>query len=386
MSQDRPVYLDYNATTPLTEEVIEAMRPFLERHFGNPSSSHAFGQITHEAVEKARQRVAKLINAARDEIVFTSGGTESNNMAIRGIARANAEKGNHIITSAVEHPAVTEVCGYLETQGFTITTLPVDSFGQVSPENLAAALRPETILVSVMHANNEVGTIQPIKTLADLAHEAGALFHTDAAQSVGKIPVDVHDLDIDLLSIAGHKLYAPKGVGALYLRHGTAIEKIMFGAGQENNRRPGTENVLEIVGLGKAAQQAGKDLDSNRVHFQTMRDRLHMGLESSLSQDMMRLNGHPKERLPNTLNLSFKNVEANVLLGMIQNSVAASAGAACHADEVRISAVLEAMNVPVEWAMGTLRFSVGRMTTAKEIDRAIPIIANAVKSLRGSKN
>jgi len=386
MSQDRPVYLDYNATTPLTEEVIEAMRPFLERHFGNPSSSHAFGQITHEAVEKARQRVAKLINAARDEIVFTSGGTESNNMAIRGIARANAEKGNHIITSAVEHPAVTEVCGYLETQGFTITTLPVDSFGQVSPENLAAALRPETILVSVMHANNEVGTIQPIKTLANLAHEAGALFHTDAAQSIGKILVDVHDLGIDLLSIAGHKLYAPKGVGALYLRHGTAIEKIMFGAGQENNRRPGTENVLEIVGLGKAAQQAGKDLDSNRVHFQTMRDRLHMGLESSLSQDMMRLNGHPKERLPNTLNLSFKNVEANVLLGMIQNSVAASAGAACHADEVRISAVLEAMNVPVEWAMGTLRFSVGRMTTAKEIDRAIPIIANAVKSLRGSKN
>ena len=382
MSQDKPVYLDYNATTPLTEDVIEAMRPFLERHFGNPSSTHAFGQITHEAVEKARQRVAGLIKSKPDEIIFTSGGTESNNMAIRGVARANAEKGNHIITSAVEHPAVTEVCGYLETQGFQITILPVDSFGQVSPEDLAAALKPETILVSVMHANNEVGTVQPIKKLAELTHQSGAIFHTDAAQSVGKIPVDVNDLNVDLLSIAGHKLYAPKGVGALYLRRGIAIEKIMFGAGQENNRRPGTENVLEIVGLGKAAQQAGKDLENIRVHFQTMRDRLHMGLKSVLPQDMIRLNGHPQERLPNTLNLSFKDVEANILLGMIQNSVAASAGAACHADEVRISAVLEAMNVPIEWAKGTIRFSVGRMTTAKEIDRAIPIIASAVQNLR----
>jgi len=382
MSQDRPIYLDYNATTPLTEEVIEAMRPFLEQHYGNPSSTHTFGQITHEAVEKARQRVAGLIKASPDEIIFTSGGTESNNMAIRGIARANAEKGNHIITTAVEHPAVTEVCAYLEAQGFQITTLPVDSFGQVSPEDLAAELRPETILVSVMHANNEVGTIQPIKELAKLTHQAGVLFHTDAAQSVGKIPVDVADLDADLLSIAGHKLYAPKGVGALYLRRGTAIEKIMFGAGQEKNHRPGTENVLEIVGLGKAAQQAGKDLESNRLHFRTMRDRLHMGLETALSKDEMRLNGHPEERLPNTLNLSFKNIEANVLLGIIQNTIAASAGAACHAGEVRVSSVLAAMDVPIEWAKGTIRFSVGRMTTVEDIDRAIPIIYKAVKNLQ----
>ena len=382
MSQDRPIYLDYNATTPLTEEVIEAMRPFLEQHYGNPSSTHTFGQITHEAVEKARQRVAGLIKASPDEIIFTSGGTESNNMAIRGIARANAEKGNHIITTAVEHPAVTEVCAYLEAQGFQITTLPVDSFGQVSPEDLAAELRPETILVSVMHANNEVGTIQPIKELAKLTHQAGVLFHTDAAQSVGKIPVDVADLDADLLSIAGHKLYAPKGVGALYLRRGTAIEKIMFGAGQENNHRPGTENVLEIVGLGKAAQQAGKDLESNRLHFRTMRDRLHMGLETALSKDEMRLNGHPEERLPNTLNLSFKNIEANVLLGIIQNTIAASAGAACHAGEVQVSSVLAAMDVPIEWAKGTIRFSVGRMTTVEDIDRAIPIIYKAVKNLQ----
>lgn len=382
MAKTNPIYLDYNATTPLTQEVITAMRPFLEEHFGNPSSSHPFGRITHQAVEQARKRVAGLIHAAPDEIIFTSGGTESNNMAIRGIARAKAQKGNHIITTAVEHPAVTEVCRYLETQGFQITRLPVDSFGRVSPEDLADALRPETILVSVMHANNEVGTIQPIKTLAELTHQAGALFHTDAAQSVGKIPVDVTDLDVDLLSVAGHKLYAPKGVGALYLRRGTSIEKIMFGAGQENNRRPGTENVLEIVGLGKAAQQASQDLEANMVHFQTLRDRLHMGLESALSQEMMRLNGHPDQRLPNTLNLSFKNIEANVLLDKIQNSVAASAGAACHAGDVHISGVLEAMDVPIEWAKGTIRFSVGRMTTADEIDRAIPIISQAVKSLR----
>lgn len=382
MAKTNPIYLDYNATTPLTQEVITAMRPFLEEHFGNPSSSHPFGRITHQAVEQARKRVAGLIHAAPDEIIFTSGGTESNNMAIRGIARAKAQKGNHIITTAVEHPAVTEVCRYLETQGFQITRLPVDSFGRVSPEDLADALRPETILVSVMHANNEVGTIQPIKTLAELTHQAGALFHTDAAQSVGKIPVDVTDLDVDLLSVAGHKLYAPKGVGALYLRRGTSIEKIMFGAGQENNRRPGTENVLEIVGLGKAAQQASQDLEANMVHFQTLRDRLHMGLESALSQEMMRLNGPPDQRLPNTLNLSFKNIEANVLLDKIQNSVAASAGAACHAGDVHISGVLEAMDVPIEWAKGTIRFSVGRMTTAEEIDRAIPIISQAVKSLR----
>lgn len=378
MQQPKPIYLDYNATTPLTPEVIQAMRPFLEEHFGNPSSSHPYGRITHDAVEKARRRVARLIHAAPDEIIFTSGGTEANNLAIRGIVQANAGKGDHIITTAIEHPAVTEVCHHLARQGFRITTLPVDPYGRVSPEDLEAALRPETILVSVMHANNEVGTIQPIKILSKLTHQAGALFHTDAAQSVGKIPVDVDDLGVDLLSIAGHKLYAPKGIGALYIRRGIPLEKIIFGAGQERNLRPGTENVLEIVGLGEAVLQADRDLTVNILHFKAMRDRLHAGLEAALPPGMIRLNGHPDDRLPNTLNLSFINIEANTLLDRLQDSVAASAGAACHADEVRISSVIEAMGVPAEWAKGTVRFSVGRMTTAEEIDQAVTIISQKV--------
>lgn len=381
MNKTTPIYLDYNATTPLTPEVIEEMRPYLEEHFGNPSSNHPYGRITQEAVETARSLVAKSIMAATGEIIFTSSGTESNNLAIRGVLKANVEKGNHIITSAIEHPAVTEVCQYLSTQGIQITTLPVDSYGMVSPNELQTALKPKTILVSIMHTNNETGTIQPIKALAELAHQAGALFHTDAAQSLGKVPVNVDDLGIDLLSIAGHKLYAPKGVGALYIRNGTAVERILFGAGQERNLRPGTENVLEIVGLGKAAEQAKGDLEKNMVHFRRLRDRLHAGLESKLPTGMIRLNGHPDERLPNTLNLSFYQIEANTLLDTIQESVAASAGAACHSNTVRISSVIEAMGVPLEWAKGTVRFSVGRMTTTEDIDQAITIIVRAVKSL-----
>jgi cysteine desulfurase len=382
----KPIYLDYNATTPLTPQVIDAMRPFMEEHFGNPSSTHPYGRITQAAVEDARGNLASLIHAAPDEIIFTGGGTESNNMAIRGTARANYEKGNHIITTAIEHPAVSEVCHYLAGQGFQVTTLPVDSKGQVSPDDLETALRPETVLVSVMHANNEVGTIQPIKRLVSLTHQAGALFHTDAAQSVGKLPVDVDDLGVDLLSIAGHKLYAPKGIGALYVRQGIRMEKIIFGAKQENNRRPGTENVLEIVGLGAAAQQAACDLKANTAQFKAMRDRLHMGLVAELPKGMLRLNGHPDKRLPNTLNLSFINIEANILLDKIQDSVAASAGAACHAEDVKISSVLIAMGLPVEWAKGTVRFSVGRMTTPEEIDQAVSIVARAVQLLSLTNN
>ena len=380
-SQTKPVYLDYNATTPLTPEVIEAMLPFLEKHFGNPSSSHPYGNITRQAVEVARRHVANLIHANAHEIVFTSGGTESNNLALRGAANALREEGNHIITSAIEHPAVIEVCNHLVGQGLQLTVLPVDEFGRVSPENLHAAIQPETILVSIMHANNEVGTIQPIRQLAAIAHQHGALFHTDAAQSVGKMPVDVDELGVDLLSIAGHKLYAPKGVGALYIRQGVQLDKVIFGAGQEGGRRPGTENVLEIVGLGKAAQQARSDLALNISHFTKMRDRLHQGLQQALPEGSIRLNGHPQDRLPNTLNISFKNIQANVLLEQIQEQVAASAGAACHADQVSVSAVLQAMGVPLEWAKGTVRFSVGRMTTGKEIDRAVKIIAAAVTGL-----
>ncbi len=381
MTQIHPIYLDYNATTPLTPAVIAAMRPFLEEHFGNPSSSHIFGQIAQHAVEKARRQVSALIGASPDEIIFTGSGTEANNIAIQGIARARQTGGNHIITTAIEHPAVTEVCAYLASQGFQITTLPVDACGQVSPDDLAAVLTPETILVSIMHANNEVGTIQPIRTLAEMTHQTNALFHTDAAQSVGKLPVDVDELGVDLLSIAGHKLYAPKGVGALYVRHGVILERILFGAGQERALRPGTENVLEIVGLGAAAEETRQTLPERVQHLKAMRNRLHAGLQSALPSGMLRMNGHPDECLPNTLNLSFKNLEANMVLNNISEFVAASAGAACHSDRIVISSVLQAMGVPLEWAKGALRFSVGTMTSADDIDRAVEIIARAISTL-----
>ncbi len=381
MELQKPIYLDYNATTPLTANVIEAMRPFLEKHYGNPSSDHPYGRLTKKAVEKARSQVAGLINASPEEIIFTSGGTESNNWAIRGSIQSCGGHRNHIITSAVEHPAVTEVCQFLALQGCEVTTLPVDPQGKVSPNDLEAAIRPETTLISVMHANNEVGTLQPIKELAALTHAGGALFHTDAAQSVGKYPVNVKDLGVDLLSIAGHKLYAPKGVGALYIRNGIELEKIMFGAGQEDNRRPGTENVLEIVGLGKASHQAHQDLEETMRHLKSMRDQLHTGIEAALEAGSIRLNGHPQDRLPNTLNLSFNNVEADTLLKKIDDRVAASAGAACHADRVQVSSVLTAMGVPLEWAKGAIRFSVGRMTTREEIDQAIAILTSNVQPM-----
>lgn len=380
MSLSKPIYLDYNATTPLTKEVIRDMQPYLGEHFGNPSSAHPYGREAKEAVETARHHVANLVRALPGEIIFTSGGTESNNLAIRGAAKANTGQRKHLITSAVEHPAVTNVFSYLARQGYEVTTLPVDADGLVSPEDLASALTPETSLVSIMHANNEVGTIQPIRELAELTHQVGALFHTDAAQSVGKLPVDVNELGIDLLSIAGHKLYAPKGIGALYIRQGLILEKIIFGAGQESDLRPGTENVLEIVGLGGAARQAAADLETTIDHLITMRDRLHLSLEEALPGGSLRLNGHPELRLPNTLNLSFKNIQADRLLEKIQEEVTASAGAACHADSIDISSVLKAMGVPLEWAQGAVRFSVGRMTTREDIEQAVDIIADAVQS------
>jgi len=377
-----PIYLDYNATTPITREVAEAMAPYLYEHFGNPSSSHPLGVTTKRAVEAARAQVAALLGCQPAEVIFTSGGTESNNSAIKGTALANRERGNHVITSAVEHPAVSEVCKWLEAEGFRVTVLPVDASGLVDPADLERAIMPDTSLVTVMHANNEVGTIMPIAELAEIAHRHGALMHTDAAQSAGKILVNVDALGVDLLSIAGHKLYAPKGIGALYVRSGVQLAKLLHGAAHESGRRPGTENVLEIVGLGRACELAGRDLQENMTHFQAMRDRLHQGLLRELGEEAVRLNGHPEKRLPNTLSVSFRGVEANTLLSEIGEQVAASAGAACHADEVDVSAVLEAMQVPVEWAMGTVRFSTGRATTAAEIDQAIGIVAHAVRRLQ----
>lgn len=377
----KPIYLDTNATTPIDPEVAEAMLPYLTEHFGNPSSSHPYGVQTRRAVEVARAQVAALLGCTPAEVVFTSGGTESNNAAIKGVALAAPEQRGRIITSAVEHPAVVAVCAWLATQGFQITTLPVDGDGMVDPDDLARAITRDTRLVTIMQANNEVGTIQPIRALADIAHDHGALFHTDAAQAVGKIPTQVDDLGVDLLSVAGHKLYAPKGVGALYIREGLQLAPLLHGAGQESGRRPGTENVLEIVGLGQACEIAGRDPEAERTRLRALRDRLETRLLDVLGADRVRRNGHPDARLPNTASLSFRNVRANALLAEIHDKVAASAGAACHADTVTVSAVLEAMDVPVAWAMGTVRFSVGRFTTTDEVDRAVEVVIEAVRRI-----
>jgi cysteine desulfurase len=379
----KPIYLDYNATTPHDPEVVEAMRPYFEEEFGNPSSSHYYGVKPKRAVARARQQVASLLNCAPDEIIFTSGGTESNNFAIKGCAEAFRQKGNHIITSQIEHPAVLEVCRFLEKNGFEVSYLPVDEFGLVDVADVKAAIKKKTILISIMAANNEVGTIEPFAEIANLAKAHGIRFHTDAAQAVGKLTVDVEDLGVDLMSIAGHKVYAPKGVGALYIRKNLSPAKFMHGAGQEMARRAGTENVLEIVGLGMACEIARRDLEKNTKHMQAMRDRLYAEIKKRC--DHIKLNGHPQKRLPNTLSISFYNLEANRILDAIGSEVAASAGAACHSDTVQISDVLKAMAVPLDWAKGTLRLTTGRMTTAEEIDRAARVICAAVQKMESGK-
>ncbi|RPI19550.1 MAG: cysteine desulfurase [Acidobacteria bacterium] len=376
----RPIYLDYNATTPLAPEVAAAMRPFLEEHFGNPSSAHRFGTVARTAVEKARSQVAGLLNVEPEEIIFTSGGTESNNYAIRGAALASSERGRHVITSRIEHPAVTEVCRQLETEGFEITWLPVDGSGLVRVVDVAEAIRSDTILITLMHANNEVGTIQPIREVAEIAGPRGILLHTDAAQSVGKIPTDIRELRVDLLTVAGHKLYGPKGVGALYVSDGVLLHPLMRGAGQERGRRPGTENVLEIVGLGEACQVARHRLSEDMAQMRACRDELERGLCQSIPD--VRVNGHRDQRLPNTLSISIRDINADQLLAAIEPLVAASAGAACHSGQVRVSHVLEAMAIPEDWARGTIRLSTGRNTTVEEVRAAAAAIAKAADQLR----
>lgn len=376
----QPVYLDYNGTTPHAPEVIEAMLPFLQTEFGNPSSSHWYGIGPKNAVMKSRTQVADMLGCLTAEVLFTSGGTESNNHALKSFGGSHYAKGTHIITSSIEHPAILEVCRFMDNHGFAITVLPVDADGLVRLSDVAAAIRPDTIMISIMHANNEVGTIQPIAKIATLARQHGILMHTDAAQSAGKIPTRVDDLGVDLLSMAGHKVYAPKGIGALYIRDGIKTEIFCHGAGQESGRRAGTENVLEIVGLGKACEIAAAEIEQHAKHMQTMRDRLEEGIAAALAG--VRFNGHREHRLPNTCSVSFLDLEANRILEEIGPDVAASAGAACHADHVEISHVLKAMQVPEPWAMGTLRFTTGRFTTADEIDRALEVIVAAVKRLR----
>ncbi len=375
----RPIYLDYNATTPIDPEVAAAMLPYIREHFGNPSSSHAFGVAARKGVENARGQVAALLNCSPAEVLFTSGGTESNNHAIKGAAGVHRGKGNHIIASAFEHPAVTEVCEFLAADGYEITCVPVDAHGIIDVEALEKAITDRTILVSVMHANNEVGTIQPIGEIARMARKRGILVHTDAAQSVGKIPVDAAELGVDLLSVAGHKLYAPKGVGALYIREGVQLEKFMHGAGHETGRRAGTENVIGVAGLGAACEAARRDLAANMDRMKRTRDRIEEGLLRAVAE--VRVNGHPARRLPNTLSVSFRGVDAGGLLQSMEG-LAASAGAACHGNSVELSRTLRALAVPIEWARGTIRLSTGKYTTEGEVDRAVEIIAGAVKRLR----
>uniref|UniRef100_A0A832A2Q2 cysteine desulfurase n=1 Tax=Desulfacinum infernum TaxID=35837 RepID=A0A832A2Q2_9BACT len=378
MDDHYPIYLDYNATTPIDPRVVEAMRPCWETAFGNPSSSHAYGRQAKALLEEARRHLAALVNARSDEIVFTSGGTESNNMALCGVARAVMSRGRHIVTSRIEHPAVVEPCLALMEEGFDVTFVGVDHYGMVDSDEMIAAFRPDTILVSLMHSNNEVGTLQPVKRIAQAARDRGILVHTDAAQSVGKVPVDVNDLGVDLLTVAGHKLYAPKGVGALYVRRGTPMQKILYGAGQERGLRPGTENVLEIVGLGMAAAVALEELPKERIRMRALRDRLQERLAAAFPE--ARVNGHPEHRLPNTLSISFPGTTADALLSAMPE-VAASAGAACHSDQVRVSHVLEAMGVPMEAAKGTVRLSVGRFTRDEDIDEAAAAVERAVKKV-----
>jgi len=368
------IYLDYNASTPVDPAVREAMWPYLGEFFGNASSDHPLGRRVSEAVAVARAQVADLLGAKPEEILFTSGGTESNNYVIKGVARKLRERGQHIITSSIEHPAIVNPCKSLECEGFEITYVPVDRHGLIDPQEVVNAVRPDTILISIMHANNEVGTIQPIAALSAIAREGGIWMHTDAAQTCGKLSTDVQELGVDFLSVAGHKVYAPQGIGALYIREGIHLEPLHHGAGHESGRRAGTEAVPAIVGLGKAAELAKAHIGDTKTT--ALRDRLWDGLHEQLGEDAVLL-GHPTKRLPNTLAVGFRNkIGADILLACLE--LCASTGAACHAAHRKRSAVLAEMGVPEEVAFGAVRLSLGHPTTQEEVDRAIEMITKAV--------
>jgi cysteine desulfurase len=370
-----PIYLDYNATTPVAPEVLDAMLPWLRDQFGNPSSTHPWGRRAAQAVATARHQVADLIGAQPQEIVFTGCATEANNLALLGVARALGTARRHLVISAIEHPAVMAPALFFREQGWDVTVVPVDGFGRVSLEELEKSLRTETALVSVMHANNEVGSVQPIREIARLTRERGIVLHTDAAQSAGKLALHVDELGVDLLTLAGHKFYAPKGVGALYVRSGTPIRSVLHGAEQEHGLRPGTENVASIVGLGAAAVAARRSLPTTSEHMREMRDHLHRRLAAAIPE--LKLNGHPEHRLPNTLHVSFPGVSGRALLGEAADTVAASVGSACHSEHDAVSGVLAAMGVDAARAAGAVRLSVGRGTTVEEIERAAEALACA---------
>lgn len=376
------VYLDHAATTPVHPEVAEAMARCLAETFGNPSSIHGFGREARKAVEQAREQVAALIGARSQEIVFTSGGTEADNLAILGAARARRDRGSHLITSAVEHHAVLHACDHLaKREGFRVTVLPVDRAGRVDPDDLRRAMTPETVLVSIMLANNEVGTIQPVRELAAVAREGGALFHTDAVQGAGQIPVNVDELGVDLLSLSAHKFYGPKGVGALYVRRGTRLAPLMHGGGQERRLRPGTQNVPGIVGLGRAAELAGREMEERVRHAQRLRDRLQAGLLERIPD--VAVNGHPERRLPGILNVSIRGLEGeSILLNLDLKGIAASSGSACAAGSTEPSHVLRAMGLEPALLHGALRFGFGRGNTEEDVDRVLAILPGIVERLR----
>jgi len=368
------IYLDFNASTPIAPEVADAMRGVLAEPFGNPSSEHWAGEPAKRAIEKARTQVAALLKCRPSEIVFTSGGSEANNHALKGVFFAKGQAKAHLITTQVEHPAIVNPCRFLERLGATATYLPVDGFGRVDPDDVRRAITPETILISVMHANNEIGTIQPIPEIARIAREHGILFHTDAAQSVGKVATRTNELGVDLLSVAGHKLYGPKGVGALFVREQVRLEPLIHGAGHELGRRAGTENILLGVGLGAACTISQSWLGMESV--QQLRDLFWDMLQDSFG-DQIALNGHPTERLPNTMNVSFIGRAGSEILARMEN-VAASTGSACHSGSVELSPVLKAMKVPSQIGIGAIRFSLGRTTTREEIESTVALLTKAV--------
>ena len=377
----RRIYLDHAATTPTHPEVVKAMLPYFTDVFGNPSSIYSYGQEAKGAIEEARTKMAELIGARSEEIIFTSGGTEADNHALKGVAYANERNGNHIITTAIEHHAVLEACKFLEGRGFIITYLPVDEYGLVDPQDVKKAITDKTILISVMHASNEVGTIEPISEIGKIARETGVYFHTDAVQTVGHIPLNVDDLSVDLLSISGHKFYGPKGIGALYVRKGVKLASLMHGGGQERRRRAGTENVPGIVGLGRAAEIASHEMSKEAERLACLRDKLIKGLEEKI--DNIRLNGHPRKRLPNNVDISVDFIEGEaMLLNLDLEGICASTGSACSSASLEPSHVLLALGVPPEQAHGSLRFTLGRENTEEDVERVLEALPRIVAKLR----
>jgi len=377
----RRIYLDHAATTPTRPEVVKAMLPHFTDAFGNASSIYSYGQEARGAVEEARAKVAELIGARSEEIIFTSGGTEADNYALEGVAYANERKGDHIITTSIEHHAVIEVCKFLEKRGFRINYLPVDKYGLVDPDDVKKAITDKTILISVMHANNEVGTIEPVEEIGKIAREAGVCFHTDAVQTLGHIPVNVDKLKVDLLAISAHKFYGPKGVGALYVRKGTRLVSFMHGGEQEKRRRAGTENVPAIVGLGKAVELAGQEMGKEAERLAYLRDKLIKGLGEKI--DHIRLNGHPTRRLPNNVNVSVDFVEGeSLLLNLDLEGICASTGSACSSAILEPSHVLLALGLPPEQAHGSLRFTMGRENTEADVERVLKVLPGIVAKLR----